>query len=529
MLDYLTILRMHYSQNLSFREIGASVGCGKTAVGRFITRFEESEFTYPLPQNYSNEQIEAALYKKRGGTKTEFAEPDYEKVFKEMAKKGQTLQRLWNKYKRYCENTCDGRQAYSYRQYCKKYQDYLATKGISGKVIRYPGQNIEVDYAGLQLRLKNPITGKSDTKVTVFVASLSYSKYYYAEGMLRCTIDEWLDVNTRMIHFFGGVTPIITPDNAKVAVTSNNDYADPVLNKDYNEWAQWYGTALMPARVKAPDDKPGVEGGVRIITQNVLLDMQEMTFFTLDELNEELFARVMELNKKPFAKQNRSREDVFNAEEKQMLIPLPLHDFIRLDRRTVKVAPDCHITYDYCHYSVPHKYIGKHLEVRASALKLEFYTEKGTFIKEWGRASHNGEYRTDPEDLPPSFIEYNSWSEPYFLSIAIKTGPMTKAVVSDIFSRSKYPCQKFRQVAGILGYAKKYGKETLEKCCTAAFESGRCSYTFIKNTIAEYAEPEVIPVSETADVRPKKRHDTYAVDSSKYDMASLLKRQEVLF
>ena len=45
MLDYLTILRMHYSQNLSFREIGASVGCGKTAVGRFITRFEESEFT----------------------------------------------------------------------------------------------------------------------------------------------------------------------------------------------------------------------------------------------------------------------------------------------------------------------------------------------------------------------------------------------------------------------------------------------------------------------------------------------------
>lgn len=109
----------------------------------------------------------------------------------------------------------------------------------------------------------------------------------------------------------------------------------------------------MPARVKSPDDKPGVEGGVRIITQNILLDMQEMTFFNLDELNEELFARVKELNKKPFAKQNRSREEVFNNEEKQMLIPLPLHDFIRLDRRTVKVAPDCHITYDYCHYSVP--------------------------------------------------------------------------------------------------------------------------------------------------------------------------------
>ena len=37
MLDYLTILRMHYSQNLSFREIGASVGCGKTAVGSVVS------------------------------------------------------------------------------------------------------------------------------------------------------------------------------------------------------------------------------------------------------------------------------------------------------------------------------------------------------------------------------------------------------------------------------------------------------------------------------------------------------------
>lgn len=46
MLDYLSILKMHYLQELSFREIGASVDCGKTAVGRFITRFEESELTF---------------------------------------------------------------------------------------------------------------------------------------------------------------------------------------------------------------------------------------------------------------------------------------------------------------------------------------------------------------------------------------------------------------------------------------------------------------------------------------------------
>jgi len=48
MQDYLSILKMYYLQKLSFRETGASVGCGKTAVSRFISRFEESELKFPL-------------------------------------------------------------------------------------------------------------------------------------------------------------------------------------------------------------------------------------------------------------------------------------------------------------------------------------------------------------------------------------------------------------------------------------------------------------------------------------------------
>lgn len=150
-------------------------------------------------------------------------------------------------------------------------------------------------------------------------------------------------------------------------------------------------------------------------------------------------------------------------------------------------------------------------------------------ITNWIRASHKGEYKTDPDHLPPSFSEYNSWSEPYFLSIASKIGPLTKAVINNIFSRSKYPCQKFRQVAGILGYAKKYGNKALEDCCSVAFESDRCNYTFIKNTIAEYAIPDSNPETSVKNPAVTNFHDTYAVDNSKYSMDEMLKRQEVLF
>lgn len=528
MLDYLSILKMHYLQKLSCREICASVGCGKTAVSKFLNRFEENEnLKYPLPPEITNEQLEELLYRKRGGAKEIFAPVDCGRIYTEMAGKGQTLQRLWNKYRRYCENTPSSPQPYSYRQFCQKYQNYLETKGLTGRVIRYPGQNIEVDYAGKVLYLKNPVTGRNETKVTIFVGTLSFSKYYYAEGMLKCSIDEWLDVNTNMIRWFGGVTPVITPDNCKVAVTKNNSYADPVLNKDYREWAEYYGTALLPARVKAPDDKPNIEGGVKIVTQEILADMDEMTFFTLDELNKELWTRIDILNSRLFSKRDRSRREIFMQEEKPMLIALPENDFVRLDRQIVRVAPDCHITYNYCHYSVPHKYMKSDVEVRASATKIDIYTEKGTFIRSWPKASHKGEYETEPSHLPKNFSDYNSWSVPFFLSIAGRIGPSTKAVIKAVFDRAKYPCQYFRQAAGITGFAKKYGNEALEKCCLKALESGRCNYTFIKNTVAEFVSPDS-PVKNEQKKDSEHSHDKYAVDNSKYRMEELLKRQEVL-
>ena len=67
-MDYKKVLRLHYVNNLSGREIADSCGdCSKSSVNEFLRRFREcQELSYPLKEDVTNEYIESLLYKKSG-------------------------------------------------------------------------------------------------------------------------------------------------------------------------------------------------------------------------------------------------------------------------------------------------------------------------------------------------------------------------------------------------------------------------------------------------------------------------------
>lgn len=43
----------------------------------------------------------------------------------------------------------------SYRQYCRRYSEWADSKNLTFHIQRYPGVNLELDYAGKQLKLHN--------------------------------------------------------------------------------------------------------------------------------------------------------------------------------------------------------------------------------------------------------------------------------------------------------------------------------------------------------------------------------------
>ena len=56
-----------------------------------------------------------------------------------------------------------------------------------------------------------------------------------------------------MYNYFGGVTRVLINDNLKTGVVTNSRY-DLVMNKSYQELAEYYDTAIVPCRVEAPND-----------------------------------------------------------------------------------------------------------------------------------------------------------------------------------------------------------------------------------------------------------------------------------
>ena len=55
----------------------------------------------------------------------------------------------------------------------------------------------------------------------------------------------------------------LVPDNCRTAVDHNNkSWNDPRINAVYQEMAEHYGTAIIPARIRSPKDKPNAEGSV---------------------------------------------------------------------------------------------------------------------------------------------------------------------------------------------------------------------------------------------------------------------------
>ena len=94
-MDYKKVLRLHFVNRLSIREIAESCGdCGKTSVGEFLKRFRECpELSYPLPKDVTNEYLEKLLYKKPGVTADQLLYRDFdaEAVYKALARKGETL------------------------------------------------------------------------------------------------------------------------------------------------------------------------------------------------------------------------------------------------------------------------------------------------------------------------------------------------------------------------------------------------------------------------------------------------------
>lgn len=340
---------------------------------------------------------------------------------------------------------------------------------------------MEVDWAGQTACLTDADTGES-IEAHVFVSVLPYSGYAYAEAFPSMEQGSWITAHVNAYGFFGGVTRILVPDNLKTGVIKHTK-TEVVLNRSYQEMAEHYGTAIIPARVYTPKDKATVEGTVGIVSTFILAAIRNQKFFTLRELNETIRERLHALNHKPFQKKNGSRASLF-AEERALLLPLPKSAFEMSAWKSAKVSFNYHIEVEGRFYSVPFEYIKRQVDVRTTRNTVEVFYE-GTRICSHVRLYDTREkYSTQEAHMPPNHQQYIQWNGERFRKWAAKIGTNTATVVESILTGYKVEQQGYRVCMALLKLSDQYSPERLEAACAKGlFYTPRPSYKSIQTIL----------------------------------------------
>ena len=348
MTKYREILRLS-SLGFSNRNIALSVPCSRNTVSKVLKRAKELNLFWPLSDDQTDAVLEQLLYPKLHN-RSNRRMPDYDYIRKELLRNGVSKKLLWTEYIEDCR--ANGDEPLMYSQFCYHIQQDEQKHRATMHIKRKPAEQIEVDWAGDPAMIIDPDTGEI-IKAHIFVGVMTYSQYTYVEAFLDMKQRSWIKAHIHMYEYFGGVAKILVPDNCKTAVIHNGKRKDQQINQTYQELAEHYGTAIIPARVRSPKDKPNAEGTVGNISTWITAALRNEQFFSLAELNRAIRKKLLTFNQKLFQKKEGSRLELFLENEKPLLSPLPATRFELSDWKTATVQFNYHISVDKMLYSIP--------------------------------------------------------------------------------------------------------------------------------------------------------------------------------
>ncbi len=460
MADYREILRLK-SLNYSQRSIARAARCSRNTVEKVLHTSADKGVTWPLDDDITNEDLGRMLFPDKYASASLYVEPDYSYIHRELAKPGVTMALLWEEYCRKCYEA--GRTPYMSTQFGDKYRKWAHVTKATMRIQHKPGNAIEVDWAGDTIPVFDPVTGKQ-SPAYLFLAVLPCSCYTYAEACEDMRTENWLNCHVHAFNYFGGVARLLIPDNCKTATTSNTRY-ETVLNRSYQEMAEYYGTAIVPARVRKPQDKSSVEASVRFAETWIIAALRDRKFFSVREVNQAVAEKLEELNDREFKRMVGTRRSAYMEEERQYMLPLPAVPFEAAVWSVAKVPNDYLISDGQNKYSVPYNLIGEKVDIRVTRNVVEVFFHGSRVASHRRLQTIQREPLVKLEHMPEKHQKYLTYNAGDFSTWAMSVGPMTEKVVQYFLNSGAAAEQGYKACTGLTKLGDRYGRERLETAC----------------------------------------------------------------
>lgn len=474
------VLQLHES-GASNRSIASQLGLYKETVNKYIRQFKALSLEVKELLHKDEPELERLF---NGGSPA-YVDKRFDDFSKrlpyleaELNRKHVTRMLLWEEY------IAEYPGGYGFTQFCFHLKQHaIARKPSTVLTNTYvAGEKCYVDFAGDTIEYVDMDTGEI-IKAQTFVACLPYTDYAFALCVPSQKSEDFIYAITRMFAFFGGVTPIVVPDNLKSAVIKSDRY-EPEINRLMEHLGNHYGFVSLPARPGKPKDKCLVENQVRLVYQRVYAPLRKRQFHSLEDLNKAVFEQVRLHNRKRMQQRPYSREEHFISDEREMLRPLPEGNFeVQYDAELTVSANCCvYLGRDKHYYSVPYQHIGQKVKVIYTRTLVKVYF-KGERIATHARVQGFG-YTMLDEHTASHSNAYNKRSVAYYTQKAGEKSAVLKELFVLMFASKNVPPEFFyKRCDGLLRLQRITAQEEMDKACQIAIEHGQYTYKFVERVL----------------------------------------------
>jgi transposase len=320
-----------------------------------------------------------------------------------------------------------------------------------------PADEAQIDFGEMGFV---PAEDGKRRKLWVLVVTLSFSRYTFVWPTFAQTVASVCEGLDAAWRFLGGVPKRIVPDNMS-AIIVRADPQEPVVQRSFLEYAQSRGFFVDPARVRRPQDKARVENQIAYVRERWFDgehwsgDLGELQRSAETWCRDVAGARIHGTTR-------RVPRDVYDAEERAAMLPPPERRFDVPAWTRAKIHPDHHAQVARALYSLPTRFIGRTLDVRADRTSVRFYL--GAELVKIHMRVEPGKRSTDPSDYPVGKADYALRSVDGVKRRARELGEH----VGDFADRllgGALPWAKLRQGYGLLRLCERYGKERVDALC----------------------------------------------------------------
>jgi transposase len=318
---------------------------------------------------------------RKSANRPSMLDPFKESVVRMMESYQYTAQQV---YQRLCEEGFAGGYTIV-KEYVRKIRP--SRKKAFLKLAFAPGECAQVDWGSFgSIRV-----GETSRRLSFFVMVLCYSRQMYVEFTVSQTMEHFLGCHQRAFAAFGGVPTRIMVDNLKSAVLKHASGKAPLFNPRYLDFANYHGFGISACGVAKGNEKGRVENGVGYVKKNFLAGADLPDFAAINK--EAAIWLDTIANVRIHGETRQKPVDMLKAELPQ-LQALPVHPYDIGNISQVRASSQFRVALDSNHYSVPARYAGQPLTMKAYPDRLCFYHKENLIA----RHSRSYERHRDFED-----------------------------------------------------------------------------------------------------------------------------------